>query len=241
MVAPTTNLLPERLDREQLERVITPTPTLSWRPLPHHELLEKVEDRLRREGLNIHGTHNTVSHGGNRYFGTVELACEQGREYRRMVGIRNSHDKRFCASIVAGAKVICCANGMFVGEELCLARKHTSRLHQDLDNRLDESFSKLLEEWALNDRRITMYREKLISDRDAHNLLILSVDAEAVPASAIPKVLHEYREPWHPEFHPRNAWSLHNAFTEVMKDKPHLIPERTRKLQKVFDKALGIA
>ena len=30
---------------------------------------------------------------------------------------------------------------------------------------------------------------------------------------------------------PRTARSLHNAFTEVMKAKPHLIPERTRILK----------
>ncbi|NBP73883.1 MAG: DUF932 domain-containing protein, partial [Alphaproteobacteria bacterium] len=48
------------------------------------------------------------------------------------------------------------------------------------------------------------------------------------------------REPFLPDFHPRTVWSLHNAFTEVMKEKPHLIPERTRKLQHSFDSALGL-
>jgi hypothetical protein len=66
------------------------------------------------------------------------------------------------------------------------------------------------------------------------------VDAGALPASSIPKVLHEYGEPFLPDFHPRTAWSLHNAFTEVMKEKPHLVPERTRNLQRCFDTALGI-
>ena len=60
------------------------------------------------------------------------------------------------------------------------------------------------------------------------------------PPSSIPRVLKEYREPWHPEFMPRTAWSLHNSFTEVMKSKPHLIPERTRILTGVFDQCLGI-
>ena len=61
------------------------------------------------------------------------------------------------------------------------------------------------------------------------------------PPSAIPKVLREWREPWHAEFHPRNAWSLHNAVTETLKEKVHLIPDRTRKLQQAFDATLGIA
>lgn len=236
----TENTRPVTLDRTQLELIQTPQSTLSWSPIPHHQLVDKVQDRLQGHGLRIQSSQHTVTHGTNRYFGTIELMPQPGREYRRMVGIRNSHDKTYSASIVAGARVIVCSNGMFVGEELCLARKHTSRVHEDLDNRLDESFSRLLSEWSTNDQRITMYQERRISDTEAHDLIILAVDAEAMPASSIPKVLHEYREPFLPEFHPRNVWSLHNAFTEVMKEKPHLIPGRTRKLQHAFDEALGI-
>ena len=236
----TENTRPVTLDRTQLELIQTPEPTLTWSPIPHHHLVDKVQDRLQQQGLRVQTARHTVTHGTNRYFGTLELMPEPGREYRRMVGIRNSHDKKFSASIVAGARVIVCSNGMFVGEELCLARKHTSRVHEDLDDRLDDSFSRLLTEWTTNDRRIMMYREKRISNTEAHDLMILAVDAEAIPASSIPKVLREYREPFLPDFHPRTVWSLHNAFTEVMKEKPHLIPERTRKLQHSFDSALGL-
>ncbi len=235
------NTQPISLNRQQLMGIQTPSATLSWSPLPHHELLEKVEDRLIDNGLRIHNTRHTTSHENNRYFGTVELYSEQGRDYRRMVGIRNSHDKRYSASIIAGARVICCANGLFVGELLCLARKHTSRLHEDLDQRLDESFERLLEEWALNDRRISMYKDTEINDQEAHDLIIRCVDNGAIAPSAVPKVLREWRTPWHPEFHPRNAWSLHNGFTETLKEKAHLIPDRTRKLQQAFDATLGIA
>jgi hypothetical protein len=67
------------------------------------------------------------------------------------------------------------------------------------------------------------------------------MDADAVAPSALPRVLKEYREPWHEEFMPRTAWSLYNAFTEVMKGLPHLLPERTRALTRCFDEELGIA
>jgi hypothetical protein len=241
MVAINTNSIrPGVLDRAQLELIQTPSPTLSWSPIPHHRLFNKVEERIQQHGLQIQKASHTVTHDDNRYFGTIELAPEGNREYRRMVGIRNSHDKSFSASIIAGARVIVCSNGMFVGEELCLARKHTSRVHEDLDNRLDESFTRLLQEWYVNDQRIQLYRERKITDKDAHDLVILAVDSGALPASSIPKVLHEYREPFLPDFHPRNVWSLHNAFTEVMKGKPLLVPERSRHLQRCFDTALGI-
>ena len=134
-----------------------------------------------------------------------------------------------------------CAKGMFTGDDICLNRKHTSRLYEDLDQKIDEGFEKVFSEWQRNDLRIVNYREKELSDTEAHDLIIRSVDAEAIPPSAIPRVLKEFREPWHEEFMPRTAWSLHNAFTETMKEKPHLLPERSRILTSVFDRELGIA
>ena len=142
---------------------------------------------------------------------------------------------------VCPARVTVCANGMFSGDDICLNRKHTSRLYEDLDQKIDEGFQKVFSEWEANDLRIVSYREKELSDADAHDLIIRSVDAEAIPPSAIPRILKEYREPWHEEFVQRTAWSLHNAFTETMKEKPHLLPERSRILTGVFDKELGIA
>lgn len=31
-------------------------------------------------------------------------------------------------------------------------------------------------------------------------------------------MLHQWREPWHEEFTPRNVWGLFNALTEALKD-----------------------
>ena len=232
---------PFTIDRSRLDQISTPIPTLSWTPLPHHELMDRVEKRIQDYGYRIQHSNCLLSHGGDRFFGSLTLGSRRSLGYRRMIVIRNSHDKSVAAGLVAGARVIVCSNGMFTGDEICLNRKHTSRLFEDLDQKIDEGFQKVFSEWQANDLRIMRYRETEISDERAHDLIIRSVDAEAIPPSAIPRVLKEYREPWHEEFMPRTAWSLHNAFTETMKEKPHLIPERSRILTGVFDEALGIA
>ena len=103
--------------------------------------------------------------------------------YRRMIGVRNSHDKSVAAGLVAGARVTVCANGMFTGEDICLNRKHTSRIFDDLDQKIVEGFEKVFGEWERNDLRIMRYRETEISDERAHDLIIRSVDAEALPPS----------------------------------------------------------
>jgi hypothetical protein len=134
-----------------------------------------------------------------------------------------------------------CSNGWFFGDEIALLRKHTSRLFEDLDEKIEAGFSRIFEEWERNDLRVMNYRERKLDDKEAHDLVIKSMDAAAIPPSAIPRVLQEFRSPWHQEFVPRNAWSLYNAFTEVMKSSPHLLPERTRALTRCFDVELEIA
>ena len=232
---------PFTIDRSRLNQIPTPSPTLSWAPLPHHELMNRVEKRIQNYGYRIQHSNCLLSHGGDRFFGSITMGSRRSLGYRRMIGVRNSHDKSLAAGLVAGARVVVCSNGMFTGDDICLNRKHTSRLYEDLDQKIDEGFQKVFSEWEANDLRIMNYRQTEISDQRAHDLIIRSVDAEAIPPSSIPRILKEYREPWHEEFMPRTAWSLHNAFTETMKQKPHLLPERSRILTGVFDQELGIA
>jgi hypothetical protein len=232
---------PFSVDRGRLCQVTTPKPTLTWTPLPHSRLMDSVEGQLEKRGYRVHNSTCLLSHGGDRFFGTVSISNRENLGYRRMIGARNSHDKSLAAGLIAGAKVTVCSNGWFFGDEIALSRKHTSRLFEDLDERIEAGFSRIFEAWEQNDLRIVNYREKELSDGDAHDLVVRSMDADAVAPSALPRVLKEYREPWHEEFMPRTAWSLYNAFTEVMKGLPHLLPERTRALTRCFDEELGIA
>ena len=78
---------------------------------------------------------------------------------------------------------------MFSGDDICLNRKHTSRLYEDLDQKITEGFEKVFAEWERNDLRVVRYRETEISDERAHDLVVRAVDAEALPPSSIPRVL----------------------------------------------------
>jgi hypothetical protein len=185
---------PFTLDRAKLDQVHPPPPTLSWTPLPHHELMGRVEKKIGDYGYPISHSHCLLSHGGDRFFGSVTLESRKSLGYHRMIGVRNSHDKTKAARLIAGVRVIVCSNGMFTGDEVCLSRKHTSHLFDDLDEKIEAGFEKVFSEWERNDLRIVNYREKELSDADAHDLVVRSMDADAVTPSVLPRVLKEYRE-----------------------------------------------
>ena len=52
----------------------------------------------------------------------------------------------------------------------------------------------------------------------AHHLLVEAVSANILPASRFPRVLEAWEVPRHEEFRSRSAWSLSDAFTNVLKE-----------------------
>ena len=73
-------------------------------------------------------------------------------------------------------------------------------------------------------------------------LLIFGLAAyRLLPVSTLPKVIEQWRAPAHPEFQPRNTWSLFNAFTEALKGNLPLLPRRTQALHGLMDAHVGLA
>lgn len=230
------------VERIEVARVTTPRPTDTWTPIPHLTLVETVEDALRSTGLKIGKQVHSLTSGGDRYFGLTEVrGPSDPDDYTWVLGLRNSHDKRFPAGIVAGASVFVCDNLSFSGE-VRLTRKHTVHLQRDLPQLAARAVGQLIECWHHQDSRIEAYKNCRMRDKAAHDLVIRSVDAGACTNRLIPSVLKEWREPSHQEFQDRTAWSLFNGFTEILKlGNLDELPKRTQALHGLFDSHVGLS
>jgi Domain of unknown function (DUF932) len=219
------------ITRAQLSNIPTPGATDSWRPVPHIDVVEAVTALAADRGLRIRSERYAVTDGalhpqpgiqidmkGARLFGSMDFAPVPGMPFPAgctpSAGIRNSHDKTFALSILSGARVFVCANGVLAAEHI-VSRKHTSRLnlHQAVDFALDE-FMRSLQSFnaihqRLNDQRITRTR--------AHSLVVEMARAGAFSSSDIVPVVEEFENSRHPEFRDRTAWTLYQAATETMK------------------------
>ena len=233
----------EQVTRDALCEVPTPESTETWFPLSHEYLLREIESQLHNGGFTLGRQAHALSHGGDRYFGILEVALpgRQHSDYRWIVGLRNSHDKTFPAAMVAGTQVFVCDNLAFTGQ-VKLSRKHTRFAKRDLRHLSSRAIGKLGDRFIKLDQRIDAYKQKRITDHKAHDLIVRALDCRAITATQVPKVLSEWREPTHREFNKRNAWSLFNAVTETQKElNPHTAAKRSEALHGLCDSLVGLA
>tara|TARA_B110000495_G_C22984848_1_gene579337 strand:- start:577 stop:1380 length:804 start_codon:yes stop_codon:yes gene_type:complete len=236
------------IELEEVNGVLTPKPTETHFPIDHSKFINLVRKTAEKIGLSIKrevyglsdykDKQSQIITPGSEMFGIVEVEKEGGNNgvYSNIFGIRNSHNKKFSAGLVAGACVFVCDNMAFTGEaELKIGHKHTKNIWKKLPNRINQLMHKLMEKWEMNKYRYDAYALKELSSEQAHDLIVQMHDADALPGSHIPRILGEYREPKHEAFEGRNVWSLFNAGTEVAKSAPSQITNRTEAITTVCD------
>src|SRR5271170_5035613 len=146
--------------RRDVESVSTPCPTATWTPIPHLKLIHYVEQTLTANNLAIASYAHSLTHDGMRYFGLMEIQRQNAGtdDYCWVLGLRNSHDKKFPAGIVVGMTVLICDNLSFSGE-VKLARKHTRFITRDLPQLMQSAVGKLMDRWHHQDTRIATYKQ----------------------------------------------------------------------------------
>lgn len=232
----------QAVNREQLLEVQTPRAEGRWQPIAHHELVDLVERTIESKGSRIVERADALSPNGARYFGLMQVAepdAPEG-EFGHVVGIRNSHDKTFPAGLCCGAALFVCDNLSFSGE-VVLARRHTVNIWRDLPQMAARAVGKLGDLRLQHEQRVDGYKNHTLTDTEAHDILVRALDARAITATKLPKMLAEYRAPRHPEFQDRNAWSLYNAFTEISKGSLLQLPNRSEAMHGVLDVHCGLA
>lgn len=223
------------IGRGELKFVQTPLATQTWKPIPHSMLVDCIEETLNRNHLQIAKEEYAVQSEGNKLFGVMTLSSEFGG-YALALGLRTSNDKSFPVQMIAGARVFVCDNLAFSGDVIMLRRKHTAGLNirEEVAGGIQRAVAKFADVSTSVDR---MKAIDLTGKDVAAKAKILDAAVKGVmPLRLIPSVYENYFEPKHEEFRPRNAWSLHNAFTEAFKElKPNIAMQSGVELGRLFN------
>lgn len=219
------------VSRDDLYHVITPEPTGRWKPVPHIDVVNVLTDRAAARGLVVKNERFALLDGtlygengiqtripGARLFGSLDFAPIPGIPFPAgcapSAGLRNSADKSFALSILSGARVFICANGVLSAEHI-ISRKHTSGL--DLTESIDVALDAFMESLRGFNQTYEQLRSRRLNRTKAHSLVVELAQAGAFASSDILPVVREFECPRHPEFADKSGWALYQASTEVMK------------------------
>lgn len=221
--------------KADLASIPVPDPTGTYQPVPYDRFVEEVELHIPRFGLKVQSAKFALAREGKQMFGV--LTCTNGHnagDYALAIGLRSSYDRSLAVGMVAGTRVFCCDNLAFSGE-VQMARKHTAKVFRDLPDLIYQMLSQVSSMKARNDEEIAGMKVFPMPPERAHHLMVETVRASVLPASWLPKALDAWERPKNREFEPRTAWSLFNAFTEVLKGaSPRAQMEASLKLSQLF-------
>lgn len=189
----------------------------SYTPIPHGVLAELAESQFVSNNLVVKNQVHGLYKEGQRYFGLYELTIAELPDMALAIGLRNGYDGMIPAGVVLGTSVFVCDNLAFHGEEK-IARRHTGKIMEDLPQMVKEAMTTLMAKKQGIVDRVAAYRKFEIDNAAANDLILrAAIEFDIVPVTRAPKVWKQWMAPNHPEFRERTLWSLHNAFTEVMK------------------------
>ena len=220
------------VDRGTLALVPTPSPTATWRPVPHIDVVDAVEYAISNRGMTIESERFGLARDQQKMFGVITLAKQSNPEWTRCIGVRNSHDQSFAAGICCGVSVLVCSNLCF-GGEFVIKRRHTSGI--DLYSMVEETMDAMTDGYLSFEERLLNLHDIGVTDNQARILIVKAAEYGAIPSCDILAVFNEYLEPRHEEFRERTQWSLLNAFTEIAhKYTPARLDTCNRKLTRLF-------
>jgi len=218
-----------------------PDETDTWKPIGHGVLLQEVIDAMGEFGLGIRDAAYSLARDGKRFFGLLEVDKHDKPEYGLVIGLRNSVDQSFPASVCTGSRVFVCDNLAF-SAEVMINRKHTKNIIRDLPQCVARAIGQIGALAERQEQRFQVYRDTKLTRPQVHDFLIKSVDARALPVTKLLSVRDQFDKPAHEDHNKYgdSVWKLLNAYTEVLKGGIIELPRRTQVLHGLFDTLCGV-
>ncbi len=225
---------------DDLATLPTPSPTRTFQPVPHADLVRMVRDSLDVGGLRIASEEHAVQKRGSNLFSIFHIDSSAGDGESRssfMVGLRNSHVHDFAVGLCIGFRVFVCDNRAFRAERV-LSRKHTPLILTDLPRRMNAAVTDFVlpQLESLPSQIQTLETSLLLPHQYAETMLLL-LRKGLVTATEFPRIDREWTRTdgpgGHFPDHGPTAWRLLNAVTEVHKHSstsPGTLAARTQRI-----------
>ena len=234
--------------REQaFSKILIPSATDTYIPLPNKDLLDMVADVARLHGIVIVNERLGMDLKGMRFFGVYDVEGKDffGDRIKLMIGFCNSYNRSMSARVCIGGQVLVCSNRAFhayadetsgiVGMAL---HPHRKNIRTGIYQRIDTAFQTIEAFRTLQNDFFNRLENTSVRKDRAYSLIVQAAQQGIINKTKIVTVAHEWdiqgMEPandlqakewdWHPEFRDRNIFNLFNAFTQVEKKRQEVNP-----------------
>lgn len=198
-----------------------PERTDTYVPVTNKQIEELVRKAAGAFDYTITGFGYRSNASNNEFVGMYSLnSPENGLS--KMIGFRNSINKKYSVGFVAGALVMICSNGVISGDIITF-RKHTGNVHNDLEVMVKKAFEEITPRFTEVSTDISLMKSRLITVSRALSVLgelffserLLNVTQMSVVKEtlytdknfAIPKSPLVYT----------SVWNLYNIITNALK------------------------
>lgn len=232
---------PLDVKRSKLKRIPLPPSTAHFSPIPHAALLDTIEDQLGEAGFTVKDEKICLVKDGA--IMTCRWTLQHQREHGNgshapLVVVFNGNDHKHALRVGLGSMALVCSNGM-VSAEKTFALVHREHCNE----RLPDLVADLLHEHRNWHRNLMNFLDRLrkyrVSREEVNDILVTAMEQDVIPSSHIKKVLDLYLHPSYPEYGEGTLYTLHSAFTEVIRSyNPALMPQKTMALQEILTEAL---
>ena len=221
---------------QDLQQVKTPDPEGIWHPLDHTTIFQTMMDALTTSKYQVMQSVHALSANGANYFGLAQVNADflDTEEYGLVVGFRNSHNKQFSASMVAGAQVFVCDNLSFSGE-VSFKHKHTTNVLDKLPELFMMGVGQLNTLYLNQERRYSAYKQHEFDPHKAEELIVNMYRQKIFNSRELGHMIDVYDNPSYDEYGKNTAWTMFNAGTEVVRGKLGKLPKVTMNLHQVLD------
>lgn len=210
---------------ERLKCVGLPESTDSYKPIPHDVVLDTAKETLVKSGYEVIDHTLALARQGGEFFATIDLTTTVSDTERLVVGLRNSHNKRFSIGFCVGTRTSVCSNLCF-SNDVVINNRHTRHSASRHLEGIASAVSNLGAYQEVQSQRLDYLKGKEIGKGESESLILRAAEQGMIGWTALPKILAEWRSPSHDEHRLSSRYGLLQAFTQVLTARFEVQPRK---------------
>ena len=218
---------------EDIRKVPVPAKTRSYCPVPNGILVDMIREKAHDVlGAKPVKEQFALSKNNQRMFGTMTFESDSD-ETGISFGFGNCYDMSIKLRFAAGAQVFICDNLCYSGDSITYARKHTTHIFKDLEEKMLRALWETRSSYEKTTAQLDRLKDIPCSLDEGYKLLGLARGHGIIKSTAYNIALEDWSNPRVFEtevvkegekeiytvtpFSEKNMYSLYNCFTEGVK------------------------